>query len=168
MESKIIPGRVLHKRTVSSVTQLCLTLCDPMDWLPCPSPTSKAYSNSCPLSQWCHLTISSSVFPFSSCLQSFPVSGSFLMKILSTLYSWYVIIWHSKNSFFPPLMNMLFLLIYSCRSFVFLYRSFIVQLVKNPPVMQETPVRFLGQEDPLEKGKATHSNIMAWRIPWTV
>ena len=61
-------------------------------------------------------------------------------------------VWHSKNSFFPPLMNMLFLLIYSCRSFVFLYRSFIVQLVKNPPVMQETPVQFLGWEDPLEKG----------------
>ena len=80
MESKIIPGRVLHKRTVSSVTQLCLTLCDPMDWLPCPSPTSKAYSNSCPLSQWCHPTISSSVIPFSSHLQSFPASGSFQMS----------------------------------------------------------------------------------------
>ena len=42
------------------------------------------------------------------------------------------------------------------------------QLVKNPPAMQETPVRFLGPEDPLEKGKATHSSILAWRIPWTV
>jgi len=47
---------------------------------PCPSPTPRAYSNSCPLSQWCHLTISSSVIPFSSCLQSFPVSGSFQMS----------------------------------------------------------------------------------------
>ena len=45
--------------------------------LPCPSPTPRAYSNSCPLSQWCHPTISSSVIPFSSCLQSFPASGSF-------------------------------------------------------------------------------------------
>ena len=45
--------------------------------LPCPSPTSRVYSNSCPLSQWCHPTISSSVFPFSSHLQSLPVSGSF-------------------------------------------------------------------------------------------
>ena len=45
--------------------------------LPCPSPTPGAYSNSCPLSQWCHWTISSSVVPFSSCLQSFPASGSF-------------------------------------------------------------------------------------------
>ena len=42
------------------------------------------------------------------------------------------------------------------------------QLVKNPPAMQETPVRFLGWEDPLEKKKATHSNILAWRIPWTI
>ena len=44
---------------------------------PCPSPTPAACSNSCPLSQWCHPNISSSVIPFSSCLQSFPTSGSF-------------------------------------------------------------------------------------------
>ena len=48
--------------------------------LPCPSPTPRAYSNSWPLSQWCHPTISSSVVPFSSCLQSFPASGSFPMS----------------------------------------------------------------------------------------
>ena len=48
--------------------------------LPCPSPTPGAYSNSCPLSQWCHPTTSSSVIPFSSCLQSFPLSGSFPMS----------------------------------------------------------------------------------------
>ena len=46
---------------------------------PCPSPIPGVYSNSCPLNQWCHQTISSSVIPFSSCLQSFPASGSFLM-----------------------------------------------------------------------------------------
>ena len=45
--------------------------------LPCPSPTNRACWNSCPSSQWCHPTISSSVFPFSSCLQSFPTSESF-------------------------------------------------------------------------------------------
>ena len=39
-------------------------------------------------------------------------------------------------------------------------------MVKNPPAMQETPVRYLGWEDPLEKGKATHSSVLAWRIPW--
>ena len=48
--------------------------------LPCPSPTPKAYSNSCPLSWWCHPTISSSVIPFSSHPQSFPASGSFQMS----------------------------------------------------------------------------------------
>ena len=63
----------------SSVAQSCLTLCDPIDSkrhtrLPCPSPTPRACSNSCPSSQWCHLTISSSVIPFSSCLQFFPAS----------------------------------------------------------------------------------------------
>ena len=41
------------------------------------------------------------------------------------------------------------------------------QMVKNLPLMQETWVRFLGQEDALEKGMATHSSIFAWRIPWT-
>ena len=40
-------------------------------------------------------------------------------------------------------------------------------MVKNPPVMQEMQVRTLGQEDPLEEGMATHSIILAWRIPWT-
>ena len=48
--------------------------------LPCPSSTPRAYSNSCSLSQWCHPTISSSVIPFSLCLQSFPASGSFPMS----------------------------------------------------------------------------------------
>ena len=48
--------------------------------LPCPSPTPGAYSNSCPLIRWCHSTILSSVIPFSSCLQSFPASGSFKMS----------------------------------------------------------------------------------------
>ena len=47
---------------------------------PCPSPTPGIYSNSCPLSRWCRLTISSSIVPFSSWLQSFPASGSFQMS----------------------------------------------------------------------------------------
>ena len=52
---------------------------------PCPSPTPRVYSNSCPLSLWCHPTISSSVVPFSPRLQSFPASGSFQM---SQLFAW--------------------------------------------------------------------------------
>ena len=67
-----------------SVAQSCPTLCDPHGLqhtrLPCPSPAPGAYSNSCPSSQQCHPTISSSVVPLSSCLQSFPASGSFLMS----------------------------------------------------------------------------------------
>ena len=43
----------------------------------------------------------------------------------------------------------------------------VAQMGKNPPAMQETWVRFLDQEDPMEKGMAIHSNILAWRIPWT-
>ena len=45
--------------------------------------------------------------------------------------------------------------------------SLVAQSVKNLPAMQETQVQFLGQEDPLEKEMATHSSILAWRIPWT-
>ena len=52
---------------------------------PCPSPTSGAYSNSCPSSRWCHPAISASVVPFSSCPQSLPASGSFPM---SQLFAW--------------------------------------------------------------------------------
>ena len=48
------------------------------------------------------------------------------------------------------------------------WASLVAQLVKNPPAMQETWVQSLGWEDPLEEGKATHSSILAWRIPWTV
>ena len=70
-----------------SVTQSCLTLqsyglqhARP----PCPSPTPGAYSDSCPLSQWWHPAISSSVVPFSSCLQTFPASGSFLVSLFTS------------------------------------------------------------------------------------
>ena len=72
----------------SSVAQSCLTLQphEPQHARPpCPSPTPGAYSNSCPLSQWCPPTISSSVVPFSSCPQSLPASGSFPV---SQLFAW--------------------------------------------------------------------------------
>ena len=45
--------------------------------------------------------------------------------------------------------------------------SLVAQFLKNPPVMQETQVLFLGGQDPLEKEKATHSSILAWETPWT-
>ena len=72
----------------NSVSQSCLTFLQPHGLqharLCCPSPTPGACSNSCPLSQWCHSTISSSVIPFSSCLWSFPASGSFPVARLSS------------------------------------------------------------------------------------
>ena len=66
----------------SSVAQSCLTLWDPMNCSTpgLPSPTTGVYPNPCPLSRWCHPTISSPVIPFSSCPQSFPESGSFQMS----------------------------------------------------------------------------------------
>ena len=81
------PFTGLQANTTSSVQFSCSVISNslwsyglhhgrPLCW----SPASGAYSNSCPSSQWCHLTISSSVVPFSSCLQSFPLSGSFQMK----------------------------------------------------------------------------------------
>ena len=50
---------------------------------------------------------------------------------------------------------------------LFLWASLVAQLVKNLPAMRETWVQSLGWEDPLEKGKATHCSILAWRSPWT-
>ena len=70
-----------------SVAKLCLTLCDPMNCSTlgtCPSISSRMCSDSCPLSQWCYLTISSSATPFPFYLQSFPASGSFPVSELFT------------------------------------------------------------------------------------
>ena len=74
----------------SSLTQSCLTICHPMNCMQharllCPSLSPRVCSNSCPLNGWCHPTISPSVVPFSSCLQSFPASRSFPM---SRLVAW--------------------------------------------------------------------------------
>ena len=84
-------SKVLWDRNPGSRSnaKLCLTLCDPMNCrqharLPCPSPSPGVCSNSCPLSQWYHPAISSSVTLFSFCLQSFPASGSFPMSQIFT------------------------------------------------------------------------------------
>ena len=60
------------------------------------------------------------------------------------------------------------LILYNCSLTNKLRASLVAQLVKNLPAMWETWVPSLGWEDPLEKGAATHSSIVAWRIPWTV
>ena len=78
--------------TISSVQFSCSVMSDSLQphelqhaRPPCPSPTPRAYSNPCPLSQWCHPTNSSSVIPFSSCTQSLPASGS---SPMSQLFAW--------------------------------------------------------------------------------
>ena len=79
-----LPSRNFHS-CCCSVAQLYPILCNPMDWstrLPCPSLSPRVCSNSCPLSQWCHPTISFSVITFSSCPQSFLATGSFPMSQL--------------------------------------------------------------------------------------
>ena len=81
------PSALPNLYSCCSVTKSCPTLCDPMDCstrLPCPSPSPGVFSNSCPLSQWYHPTISSSVTSFSSCPQYFPASGSFPKSQLFT------------------------------------------------------------------------------------
>ena len=60
------------------------------------------------------------------------------------------------------------LLLFQGHKSLYLASTLVAQLVKNLPAMLETWVQSLGWEDPLEKGKATHSSILAWRIPWTI
>ena len=82
--STLIRGYAVYSLCITSVQFSRSVVCGPL-WprglqharLPCPSPTPGACSDSCPSSWWCHPTISSSVIPFSSCLQSLPESGSF-------------------------------------------------------------------------------------------
>ena len=75
-------------------------------------------------------------------------------------------LWHWANMY--GLCPISYELLYNCNRFGFFGASLMAQLVKNPPAMWETQVRFLGLEDLLEKGMATHSSILVWRIPWTV
>ena len=84
---KIYPIRLFAKSLqFSSVTQSCPTLCNPRHARPpCPSPTPRVHSDSCPSSQWCHPAILSSVVPFSSCPQSLPASES---SPMSQLFAW--------------------------------------------------------------------------------
>ena len=86
------PRRELRNRTICMLLQFSHSVVSDSSWphglqhtrLPCPSLCPRVCSNSCPLSQWCCLTISFSAIPFSFCLQSFPASGSFPMSWLFT------------------------------------------------------------------------------------
>ena len=87
------------------------------------------------------------------------------MCITESLYS---TDWHNiVNQLY---FNKIYICVYVCKYiyiYVYIWASLIAQSIKNLPAMKETWVRFLGQEDALEKKMATHSSILAWRIPWT-
>ena len=120
--------------------------------LPCPSPSPGVGSNSCPLTHWCHPTISLSVTHYSSCPQFFPASGFFPGIWLFRVESQKMNSGKQREEWWFPGVG---------RS------SLVNQSVKTLSAMWETQVQSLGQEDPLEKEMATHSSILAWRIPWT-
>ena len=69
------------------------------------------------------------------------------------------------NSNLSHIIQVIIIDLFSLSLFVL---SLVARIVKNPPTVQEILVQSLGQEDPLEKRMATHSSILAWRIPWTV
>ena len=109
-------------------------------------------------------------YTFGSCTSSPIFTQSFLLEkqrpllLLAIIFSIIPLIKDStwvKHSGFTLIKNL-------NQIEVFYHASLIAQLVKNPLAMQEIPVQSLGWEDPLEKGKPTHSSILAWRIPCTV
>ena len=131
---------------------------------PCPSPTPRVHSDSCPSSQWCHPAISSSVIPFSSCPQSFPASESFPM---SQLFAW-----GGQSTGVSALASFLpkksqgwfydFSILFDLNTFIMVV---VAQRVKCLPAMREIGVWSLGREDTLQKGMAPHSSTLAWKIP---
>ena len=84
-----------------------------------------------------------------------------LIGFMSTPFGIYLII------FFLISRILILILMFNYSNSIQYWASLIAQLVKNPPALQETLVRFLGWEDPLEEGKVTHSSILPWTIPWT-
>ena len=123
---------------------------------PCPSPTPRVYSNSCPSSRWCHPTFSSSVIPFSSCLQSFPASGSFQMSQFFASGS------QGMEKAMAPHSSTL---------------AWKIPWTEEPGRLQSMRSQRVGHDwatslslfhfYALEKEMATHSSILAWRIPGT-
>ncbi|CAI9176907.1 unnamed protein product [Rangifer tarandus platyrhynchus] len=101
------------------------------------------------------------------------IPGSFIILLISPISLLLPLIFSAFISF--QLLQYLILSFFASRPFFFVEfsplifpkASLVVQLLKNLPIMQETLVRFLGWEDLLEKEMATHSSILAWRIPWT-
>ena len=152
--------------------------------LPCPSLSPGFCSNSCPLSQWCQPIISSSAAPFSSCPQSFPASRSCPMSRLfasssqrigastsasvlpMNIQSWFPLVLTGLISLLSKRLLRVFSSITTRNHWFFSAQpSLVAQMVKNLPAMWETWIWSLGQEYPLKKRVATHSSILAWRIP---
>ena len=177
------PPNIFYAKTFSSV-QFSSVMSDSL-WPhelqharpPCPSPTPGVHPNPRPSSRWCHPAISSSVILFSSCPQSFPASGSFQMSQLFASGGQSIGI-SASTSVLPmntrdwsPLGWTGWIALQSKGLLPVVYlkwASLVTQLVKNPLAMWETWVRSLSWEYLLEKGMATHSSILAWRIPWTI
>ena len=159
----------------------------------CPSPTPGAHSNSYPLSRWCHPTISSSVILFSSHLQSFPASGSFLMSQLFASGGQRIGVSEQVSEQDPASpsvslshqeasINLLSFSIrgqtenHNHRKLTNLITWTIASLTQwnyepccvGPPKMDRSWWRVLTKRGPLEKGMANHFSILALRTPWTV
>ena len=130
--------------------------------LPCPSPIPGVYSNSCPLSRWCHPTISSSLDPFSSCLQSFPALGSLSMSQFVTSGGQNIGVLASA-AVLP--MNIQGWFPLGWTGLISLQSKGLSRVFSNTTV-QKDPF-FSSQLSLSEKAMATHSSILAWQIPWT-
>ena len=168
--------------SISSVIQSCPTLLQPHGMqhatLPCPSPSSAFCSNPCPLSWWCHPTISSSVIPFSSCLQSIPVWGSFLVSQFFTSGGQSIGV--SASSFDSILTIKLKPLIQeqgggsddplqcSCLEHSMVRGAWwaaVHEVSKSRTRLSDFTFTF--HFHALEKETATHSSVLSWRIPGT-
>ena len=143
-----------------------------------PSPSPWVCSNACPLKRWCHPTISSSVVPFSSCLPSFPASGSFPMSWLFAsggqsvgtsasasilpvdIQGWCLLGLTGLISLLSKGLSRVFSSTTIRKHQFFGAQAFTVQL-------SHLYIWSLGREDPLVEGMAIHSRILAWRMPWT-
>ena len=132
--------------------------------LPCPSLSPRVCSSSCPLSQWCYLTISFSVALVSFCLQSFPASGSFPTSFIMLKYTWHKI--YCLNHFYgegngTPLQ-------YSCLENPMdggAWWAAVHGVVKSQTQLSDFTFTF--HFSALEKETGTHSSVLAWRIPGT-
>ena len=162
---KLLPAHIfLNSRPLCmcAVSQSCLTLCNPMD---CSPPGSSVHGISqARVLEWAAMPTSrgSSRPRDRTCVSC---SGRW---ILHSSRLWEL---HSQCAFCqdisPPDIH--FLPLETCGIeyvFMSMWASLAAQLVKNLPAMRETWVQGLGWEDPLEKGKATHCSILAWRSPW--